>query len=39
MLEDWARAAFDLDAVPIDDLREEVADMIRDLITRGADLD
>lgn len=39
MLEDWARAAFDLESVPVDDVRHEVADMLRDLIAENADLD
>ena len=38
MLEGWARVAFDLEAMPIDELRNEVAAMLRDLIERGADL-
>jgi AcrR family transcriptional regulator len=39
MLEGWARVAFDLEAMPIDEVRDEVAAMLRDLIERGADLD
>jgi hypothetical protein len=38
MLEDWARVAFDLEAVPVEDLRAEVADLVRDLVERAADL-
>lgn len=37
-LEPWARVAFDLTDVPVGDLRAEVAEVLRDLITRQADL-
>jgi hypothetical protein len=39
LLEDWVRVAFELESVPIDDLRDQVATMIRDLVTGAADLD
>lgn len=39
MLEGWARVAFDLERMPVDELRDEVSAMLRDLVERNADLD
>lgn len=38
LMEDWARVAFDLESVPLRDVRAEVFAMLRDLVARGADL-